>query len=65
MNIKKGVNIDTVIAIQTRRKAVFLWGDVQYIDAFKQKRFFKFRCYSTGEGAELPLIPHKDGYQAN
>jgi hypothetical protein len=51
--------------IQNSERAIFVWGSVDYIDAFANKRYFIFRCIALGRGSSWPLLPHPDGYKAN
>ena len=51
--------------IQNGVRAIFVWGRVDYVDAFKKNRHFIFRCIALGPGSSWPLLPHPDGYEAN
>jgi hypothetical protein len=52
-------------AVQNSERAIFVWGRVDYVDAFAEKRHFLFRCIALGPGSSWRLQPHPDGYEAD
>jgi hypothetical protein len=56
---------NVIQAIQNSERAIFVWGRVNYVDAFEEKRHFIFRCVAFGHGSSWHLLPHPDGYEAN
>lgn len=68
--------LDDFTAVEGGTKAIFFWGRVDYVDAFRAPRHFIFRCRVTGRpqqrvqsGQEIhmgwALAPHTAGYEAN
>jgi hypothetical protein len=51
--------------IQNSERAIFIWGSVNYRDAFAKRRHFVFRCIALGPGPSWRLVPHPDGYEAD
>jgi len=58
---------DDVTEIKARNRAIFIWGGVNYTDAFKVARFFTFKIRVTGQEGTggWGLSPHPLGYDAN
>jgi hypothetical protein len=59
-------------AIRNRTKAIFIWGGVDYVDAFDKPRHFIFKMRMTGPESQIQpatrgwaLTPHPLGYEAN
>jgi hypothetical protein len=72
----KIVTADELTAIGNGSKTIFVWGRIDYTDAFKIPRHFIYRCAMSGNHQPLtangvhigngwPLHPHPLGYQAN
>jgi hypothetical protein len=51
--------------IQNAERAIWIWGRVDYVDAFNKARYLGFRCLALGMGQSWPLIPAPDGCDAN
>jgi len=51
-------------SIQNGVCVLFVWGRVNYTDAFKKRRLFIFKCVGPAQNG-LKLIPHPDGYEAD
>lgn len=58
---------DEVAGIREGTKKVFVWGKVEYVDAFDATRYFIFRCINgpATRSNLWPLAPHKRGYKGN
>lgn len=53
-------------AVTARKGAIFVWGEVMYVDIFKNPRRTRFCLYSTGEDfARGELAYHHEGNDAN
>ena len=60
------ITADDLYSIKNGICALFVWGRVNYTDAFKKRRHFVFRCIATGPTRDgWKLIPHQDGYEAD
>ena len=51
--IKGPIGEADLVAIRARTKSIFIWGRIDYVDAFKKKRYLKF--YNVN-GQEI-LVP--------
>lgn len=55
-----------VEAVTARKGAIFVWGEVMYVDIFKNQRRTRFCLYSTGEDfARGELAYHHEGNDAD
>lgn len=55
-----------VEAVTARKGAIFVWGEVLYVDIFKNQRRTRFSLYSTGEDfARGELAYHHEGNDAD
>lgn len=59
------VSSEQLRQIQNSEMAIWVWGRVDYADAFKGRRYLHFRCLALGGGESWPLMPGPDGYEAN
>jgi hypothetical protein len=51
--------------IQNGERVIWIWGRVDYVDAFKSARYLEFQCLALGSGQSWKLLPAPDGYKAN
>ena len=52
-------------AIEKQEGAIYVWGEVRYMDAFNHQRSTQFRMYSTGDDfGRGKLAYHSDGNAA-
>jgi len=64
------INIEDISALNDGSKKIYIWGGVDFIDAFGKNRYFIFRM-TNSDGAIIKLgdgfalRPHKAGYDAN
>lgn len=75
MNDIAGLPERVLPMIESKHTVVYVWGRVEYRDAFDQQRFFNFRYATNGPleninfagetGVGWGLTPHSDGHQAN
>jgi hypothetical protein len=70
VDLGKSTLIDAgdVAALEANEKTVYVWGGADYVDAFGNPRFFRFKITISGPrgpNGYWPIRPHKDGYEAN
>ena len=74
LNDWRTISPKSFAGIKDGTKAIFIWGEVNYVDAFGNERFVKFRMgngrptsAAAGEPERpgWPLFPHKEGNDAN
>lgn len=59
------VSSEQLRQIQNSEKAIWIWGRVDYVDAFKNPWYLVFRCFAMGGGESWKLHPAPEGYEAN
>jgi hypothetical protein len=61
------VSAQDLTDIRIEAKRIFVWGESNYIDAFRKSRFFKFYCWNAKEtpGKGWGLLPSDKSDEAN